>query len=57
MGVLILKYGDLIETLFINVQSSFSKLTEEARRIIYSIRVIKSLNVQKDQLNKFKNKK
>ena len=56
MGLLILKYGDLIEKLFINVQSSFSKLTEEARRIIYSIRVIKSLNVQKDQLNKFKNK-
>ena len=54
MGVLILKYGDLIETLFINVQASFSKLTEEARKIIYSIRVIKSLNVQKDQLNNFK---
>ena len=49
MGVLILKYGDLIETLFINVQASFSKLTEEARKIIYSIRVIKSLNVQKDE--------
>ena len=56
MGVLILKYGDLIETLFINVQASFSKLTEEARKIIYSIRVIKSLNVQKDQLNNFKTK-
>ena len=54
MGVLILKYGDLIETLFINVQASFSKLTEEARKIIYSIRVIKSLNVQKDQLDNFK---
>ena len=54
MGVLILKYGDLIETLFINVQASFSKLTEEARKIIYSIRVIKSLNVQKDRLNNFK---
>ena len=54
MGVLILKYGDLIETLFKNVQASFSKLTEEARKIIYSIRVIKSLNVQKDQLNNFK---
>ena len=56
MGLLIVKYGDLIEKLFLNVQSSFSKLTEEARKIIFSIRVIKSLNVQNDQLKQFKSK-
>ena len=56
MSILILKYGDIIERLFSNVQSSFSNLTEEARRIIYSIRVIKSLNDQEEQSNLFKKK-
>jgi len=49
MSFFIIKYGHAIERLFLNVQKSFSKLTEETRRIIFSIKVIKSLNDQKTQ--------
>jgi len=53
MSFFIIKYGHAIERLFLNVQKSFSKLTEETRRIVFSIKVIKSLNDQKNQINKF----
>lgn len=55
MGFLILRYGDYIQQLFLNVQNTFSKLTEEVRKIIFSIRAIKSLNDEQNQIAKFTN--
>ena len=53
MAVLIIKYGGAIQNLFLNVQEAFSTLTEEARKIIFSIKAIKSLNDQENQIDKF----
>ena len=53
MGFLILRYGDYIQKLFLEVQNSFSRLTEEARKIIFSIRAIKSINDEDNQISRF----
>ncbi|NSW88705.1 ABC transporter ATP-binding protein [bacterium] len=53
VSFLIIKYGEKIENLFLNVQKSFSDLTEEVRKIIYSIKAIKSLNDEENQLQRF----
>ncbi len=53
MAVLITKYGGAIQNLFLNVQEAFSALTEEARKIIFSIKAIKALNDQENQIDKF----
>ena len=53
MGFLILRYGDYIQKLFLEVQNSFSRLTEEARKIIFSIRAIKSVNDEDNQISRF----
>lgn len=53
VSFLIVKYGQRIENLFLNVQKSFSNLTEEARKIIYSIKAIKSLNDEENQKKRF----
>ena len=53
MSFFIVKYGNVIESLFLNVQKAFSKLTEETRRIVFSIKVIKSLNDQENQIGRF----
>ena len=56
VSFLIIKYGQKIENLFLNVQKSFSDLTEEVRKIIYSIKAIKSLNDEENQLERFHTK-
>ena len=48
-----MKYGQKIESLFLSVQKSFSRLTEEARKIIYSIKAIKALNDESNQIKRF----
>ena len=53
VSFLIVKYGQKIESLFLNVQRSFSELTEEARKIIYSIKAIKALNDESSQIKRF----
>ena len=53
MAVLITEYGGAIQNLFLNVQEAFSTLTEEARKIIFSIKAIKALNDQENQIDKF----
>ena len=53
VSFLIVKYGQKIESLFLSVQKSFSRLTEEARKIIYSIKAIKALNDESNQIKRF----
>ena len=53
VSFLIVKYGQKIESLFLSVQKSFSGLTEEARKIIYSIKAIKALNDESNQIKRF----
>ena len=53
VSFLILGYGEKIEKLFLSVQKSFSELTEEVRKIIYSIKAIKALNDENNQVQKF----
>ena len=53
VSFLILGYGEKIEKLFLGVQKSFSELTEEVRKIIYSIKAIKALNDESNQIHKF----
>ena len=56
VSFLIVKYGQKIENLFLNVQKAFSELTEEARKSIYSIKAIKALNDEINQIYKFEKK-
>jgi len=56
VSFLIFKYGQKIEELFLGVQRSFSELTEEARKIIYSIKGIKALNDESNQKKRFNSK-
>ena len=53
VSFLIVKYGQKIESLFLSVQKSFSGLTEETRKIIYSIKAIKALNDESNQIKRF----
>lgn len=53
LGILILKFGRMIEKRFRRVQDSFSELTESARSSISGIKVVKAFVRERDEVKDF----